>query len=137
MRVAIVLTIAAAAIVSGCSERPARPPDSPEQAVRDHIAAAETGDVAALRRLSCGSLAEQLSARNDEQVKTAFQRFYEPKPDRFSASAPTGSSVKVVGFYTNVTDLDIAFVTEQHSNWQVCEIRRGNGIFGPLPGPFE
>jgi hypothetical protein len=35
------------------------------------------------------------------------------------------------------TDLDIVFVVEDHDGWKVCEIRRGNGIFGPLPGPFE
>ncbi|WP_228565993.1 hypothetical protein [Nocardia sp. SYP-A9097] len=77
-----------------------------------------------------------MAVRSDEQVRTAFNRFYEPKPDKFSASAPTGDSVSVLGFYTGVTDLDIAFDTEQHGRWQVCEVRKGNGVFGPRPGPF-
>ncbi|WP_309234352.1 hypothetical protein [Nocardia sp. XZ_19_385] len=105
--------------------------------MRDHIEAAAAGDVATLRRLACGSLAEQMAVRSDEQVRTAFDRFYEPKPDKFTASAAAGDSVSVLGFYTGITDLEIAFVTEQHGGWQVCEVRRGNGVFGPLPGPFE
>lgn len=36
-----------------------------------------------------------------------------------------------------MTDLDIAFFAEDHDGWQVCVINRGNGVFGPLPGPFE
>lgn len=137
MRVTTVLTFAVIVAASGCSTSPADQPDSPEQAVRDHLEASEQGDVAALRRRACGGLADQISARSDDQIRKAFQRYYDPEPDKFSASAPTGDSVTVLGFYTGITDLDIAFVTEQHDRWQVCEIRKGNGIFGPLPGPFE
>lgn len=136
MRFTLALSAIAVVLASGCANSSEQPPDSPEQAVREHIAAAEGGDVAALRRLACGSLAEQLAVRDDEQVRTAFQRYYEPKPDQFGASAPVRDSVSVLGFYTGITDLDISFVTERHGRWQVCEIHKGNGPFGPLPGPF-
>lgn len=137
MRVAIVLAIAALAMASGCSKSVVQPPDSPERAVRDHIEAAESGDVAELRRLACGGLAEKMAVRTDEQVRAAFETYYEPKPDDFAADTRTASAVTVLGFYTGITDMDIAFVTEQHGHWQVCEVRSGNGIFGPLPSPFE
>ncbi|MFE3189460.1 hypothetical protein ACFXHA_10655 [Nocardia sp. NPDC059240] len=137
VRVVTALALAGMTIVSGCSIDSSQAADSPEQAVRDHIKAADAGDVVALRRLACGGLAEQMTVRSDEQVRTAFDGFYKPTPDKFSASAPAGDSVRVLGFYTGLTDLDIAFVTEQHGRWQVCGVARGNGGFGPLPGPFK
>ncbi|WP_235263979.1 hypothetical protein, partial [Nocardia seriolae] len=102
IRVVTALGLAAMAIVSGCSIDSSHSADSPEQAVRDHMKAADAGDVTALRRLACGGLAEQMTVRSDEQVRAAFDGFYKPKPDKFSTSAPAGDSVRVLGFYTGL-----------------------------------
>lgn len=107
---------------------------SPEQAVRTHIAAAQAGDVAALRRGACGPLADAMQTRSDAEVRDEFRRTYNPAPDHFTTSADQHT---VTGYYTGISDLEISFITADHDGWKVCEIRRGNVVFGRLPGPFE
>ncbi|MGV9413654.1 hypothetical protein ACWDOP_27450 [Nocardia sp. NPDC003693] len=132
MRVAVVLAVAVIAATSGCSDYPA---DSAEEAVRSHIEAADRGDVTALRELACGDLAQAMASRTDEQVRAAFADYYDPAPDWFS-DEQRGDRVWVSGYYSGISHLEIAFVTERHGDWQVCEVRRGNGPYGALPGPF-
>ncbi|MEV6072198.1 hypothetical protein AB0L82_37135 [Nocardia sp. NPDC052001] len=136
MRVAMALTATAIALTTGCSNPPEPPPDTPEQAVRDHIEAAESNDIDTLRQLACGGLADQLATRDDEQIQTAFQHYYDPKPDEFSALDLAKDPVQVLGFYTGISDLFISFDTEYHGRWQVCAIYLSNGPFGALPDPF-
>lgn len=117
---------------SGSSE------ESPEHAVQRHINAAKDGDVAALRSGSCGVLATAIGAHSDDEVRDEFATLYDVGPDALSVdSKAAGDRRMVTGIYTDVTDLEIAFTVEEHDGWKVCEIRRGNGIFGPLPAPFE
>ncbi|UGT42805.1 hypothetical protein LTV02_05215 [Nocardia yamanashiensis] len=133
MRVAIgLVVVTSVALASGCSRY------TPKDAVRQHIEAAAAGNVSYLREHTCGDLAKQLATHTDDEVRAAFVHYYEPKPDRFNDHDATESPVMVEGYYTGVTDLDIAFVTEDngHGYWKVCEVRKGNGIFGTLPGPF-
>lgn len=116
---------------------PGPPYGTPEDSVHAHIAAAKAGDVAALRANACGKLATAIAAHNDDEVRQEFIDAYRSGPTEIKASpATTPGRVSVSGFYAP-TDLDIAFSTEVSDGWKVCEIRRGNGIFGALPGPFE
>lgn len=117
---------------SGSSE------DSPEHAVQRHIAAAKAGDVSALRSGTCGALAAMMQPRSDVEIRQEFANLYQAGPDVLSVD-PESPGVKrtVTGHYTNATDLEISFTVEDRDGWKICEIRRGNGIFGQLPGPFE
>ncbi|AKS36033.1 hypothetical protein [Mycolicibacterium goodii] len=129
-----------AAVVPACSSGTPQPelPESPERAVHRHIAAAKTGDVATLRSGACGRLASVIGPRTDDEIREEFIALYEVGPDVLSVeSAAEGPQRIVTGYYSEVADLDISFVVEDHDGWKVCEIRRGNGVFGPLPGPFE
>lgn len=130
------LLLAAAGVLVACG--PGHPQvGTPEQAVQRHIAAAKAGDVAALRSGSCGVLAEAIGAHSDDEVRTEFVDMYDNGPDTLSSAADSDAEKRVVtGNYTNITDLQIAFTVEDHGGWKVCEIRRGNGPFGALPGPF-
>lgn len=131
MRVAIGLLTVAVAAVSSCTIL------SAEDAVRDHIAAAGAGNVPVLRSLACGTLADQLATHTDDEIRTAFATYYQPKPDRFRTSDSGGSAATVTGYYSGITDLGIAFAAEKKGGqWRVCEVRKGNGVFGALPGPF-
>jgi hypothetical protein len=138
MWIAVVL----AGVVVGCGRAGSEPSeDAPELAVHRHIAAAKAGDVAALRAGACGALAAAMARHSDDEVRREFIDAYDVGPDRVAAR-PAGSDdparrQTVTGYYHGVADLEIAFVVENHDGWKVCEIRRGNGIFGPLPGPFE
>ncbi|WP_158166399.1 hypothetical protein [Mycolicibacterium smegmatis] len=129
-----------AAVVPACTS-PQRQPEmqeSPERAVHRHIAAAKTGDVATLRSGACGRLASVIQPRSDAEIRDEFIALYEVGPDVLSVdSEEEGPQRIVTGYYSEVADLDISFIVEDHGGWKVCEIRRGNGVFGPLPGPFE
>ena len=66
------LTLAALLMLAGCSSGDSGPYDSAEAAVRAHLAAARSGDVAALRSDSCGALAEEMARHSDDEVRVAF-----------------------------------------------------------------
>lgn len=112
---------------------------TPELAVLNHISRAKSGDAGGLRHWACGDLAAAMERHTDDEVREEFIDAYDNGPDRVALSTGRYDPNRpvVVGFYDKVTDLDIAFTTEDHNGWKVCEIRRGNGMFGPLPGPFE
>ena len=129
-----------AAVVSACASPEPQPemPESPERAVHRHIAAAKTGDVETLRSGACGRLANVIQPRSDSEIRDEFIALYEVGPDVLSVdSEATGPQRIVTGYYSEVADLDISFIVEDHGGWKICEIRRGNGVFGQLPGPFE
>lgn len=130
-----------AAVVSACSSEATQQPgspESPERAVHRHIAAAKTGDVETLRSVACGRLASVIQPRSDTEIRDEFIALYEVGPDVLSIDSEAQGPQRIVtGYYSEVADLDISFIVEDHNGWKVCEIRRGNGVFGPLPGPFE
>lgn len=129
-----------AAVVPACTspERQPEMQESPERAVHRHIAAAKTGDVATLRSGACGRLASVIRPRPDAEIRDEFIALYEVGPDVLSVDSEEDGPQRIVtGYYSEVADLDISFIVEDHGGWKVCEIRRGNGVFGPLPGPFE
>lgn len=115
------------------------PENSRVDAVNDHIAAAKAGDVEALRSGACGDLAAAMEQHTDDEVREEFIDAYDNGPDFVEPSTgdQAGAEDTIVGIYEHVTDLNIAFLVEDHDGWKVCAIRRGNGMFGPLPGPFE
>jgi hypothetical protein len=126
-----------AAVAPACSDDVPMP-ESPERAVHRHIAAAKTGDVTTLRSGACGRLASAMQPRSDTEVREEFIDLYTVGPDVLSVDSEAQGDQRIVtGYYSDVTDLDITFIVEDHGGWKVCEIRRGNGVFGPLPGPFE
>lgn len=133
----LVSVLVAAGLLVACG--PSGPTEeTPEHAVQRHINAAKSGDVSALRSGSCGALATAIGAHSDDEVRDEFATLYDVGPDTLSTdSKAAGERRTVTGFYTNVADLEIAFTVEDHDGWKVCEIRRGNGIFGRLPAPFE
>lgn len=129
-----------AAVAPACTspEQQLEAPESPERAVHRHIAAAKTGDVATLRSGACGRLANVIQPRSDAEIRDEFIALYEVGPDVLSIDSEAKGPQRIVtGYYSEVADLDISFIVEDHGGWKVCEIRRGNGVFGPLPGPFE
>lgn len=126
----------AALLIIGCSPDTVAQ-DSPEQAVNRHIAAATAGDIAALRSGACGVLAAAMGKHSDPEVREEFSGAYDTGPDKLTADGAGPQRQMVTGYYAHVTDLEIAFVAENHDGWKVCEIRRGNGRLGRLPGPFE
>ena len=139
---AMCVEVVALAMVGRPGPADASPDKDPaEQAVHRHITAAKAGDVATLRSGACGALAAAMATRSDADVRHEFVNLYDLGPDVLSVRPqPSGDTVRrqtVAGFYLHVTDMDIAFTVEDHDGWKVCEIRRGNGMFGPLPGPFE
>lgn len=132
------MVIAMAGLMAACSDGGNSAPASPEHAVHLHIAAAKNGDVATLRSGACGQLASAIEPRTDDEVRAHFLEAYSAGPDVLSVE-PDGQGNRriVTGYYSDATDLDIAFTVEDRDGWKVCEIRKGNGVFGPLPGPFE
>ncbi|MFN3006804.1 hypothetical protein [Mycolicibacterium wolinskyi] len=130
--------IAMAGLTAACTDGANTAAASPEHAVHRHIAAAKTGDVATLRSGACGALATAMEPRTDDEVRAHFLEAYSAGPDLLSVEPDGAGNRRIVtGYYSDVTDLDIAFTVENLDGWKVCEIRRGNGRFGPLPGPFE
>lgn len=139
-RVGILVAALAIVAAAGVTVWRASGDSGPVEAARSHIEAAKAGDVDALRRGACGDLASAMEQHTDDEVRDEFIDAYTNGPDDLvlSDSAQSDAAQQTVaGIYTRVTDLDIAFVVEDHDGWKVCTIRRGNGIFGPLPGPFE
>ena len=137
-----VAALLAAALLAGagCTGGPRTDPGAattPQDAVLRHLAAAADGDVAALRRDACGPLADALGQHSDAEVRDEFASLYQPAPDRFATTDNGDGTQLVAGYYTGIADLDIAFTAEDHHGWKVCDVRRGNGPFGPLPGPFQ
>jgi hypothetical protein len=131
------LTLAALLMLAGCSSGDSGPYDSAEAAVRAHLAAARSGDVAALRSDSCGALAEEMARHSDDEVRVAFDGLYSNGPDELKTTSSNSAHAIVAGLYLHVTDLGISFSAEDHGGWKVCDIHPSNGPFGPLPGPFQ
>ena len=143
--VSVGLALCASAIVAvtiaGCGRAGADDyEDAAQRAVRSHIASAKAGDVSALRGGACGPLATAMSRHSDDGVRSEFVGAYAAGPDRLAADSRSSDDPArrqtVTGFYEHAADLEILFVVEDHDGWKICEIRKGNGIFGPLPGPF-
>lgn len=70
-------------------------------------------------------------------MRDAFDGLYDHGPDKLKTTSSDAANATVIGIYTQVTDLGISFSAEDHDGWKVCDVRRDNGPFGPLPGPFE